>query len=66
MTLLSVPIKKKKRLGKALREYQQTITLSQIQKYVLVGTLLGDASMPLHSGKPKLYVKFKQTIGRAN
>ena len=66
MTLLSVPIKKKKRLGKALREYKQTITLSQIQKDVLVGTLLGDASMPLHSGKPKLYVEFKQTIGRAN
>ena len=32
--------------GKALREYKQTITLSHIQREVLVGTLLGDASIP--------------------
>ena len=44
--------------GNALREYKQTITLSQIQREVLVGTLLGDASIPLYRGKPRLNVKF--------
>ena len=55
----------KTRLGNALREYKQTITLNAIQKEVIVGTLLGDASMPLYRGKPKLHVKFVQCIARA-
>ena len=55
----------KTRLGNALREYKQTITLNAIQKEVIVGTLLGDASMPLYRGKPKLHVKFGQCIARA-
>ena len=54
----------KTRLGNALREYKQTITLNAIQKEVIVGTLLGDASMPLYRGKPKLHVEFQQTIAR--
>ena len=44
---------------------KQTITLNAIQKEVIVGTLLGDASMPLYRGKPKLHVKFGQCIARA-
>ena len=36
----------------ALREYKQKITLNPIQKDVIVGTLLGDASIPLDRGKP--------------
>ena len=43
---------------------KQTITLNAIQKEVIVGTLLGDASMPLDRGKPKLHVEFQQTIAR--
>ena len=43
---------------------KQTITLNAIQKEVIVGTLLGDASMPLYRGKPKLHVEFQQTIAR--
>ena len=58
------PIKAKTRLGNALREYKKTITLNQMQKEVIVGTLLGDASMPLDRGKPKLHVEFQQTIAR--
>ena len=57
----------------ALREYKQTITLNPIQKDVIVGTLLGDASIPLDIGKPKvptgpptLRVRFEQNIAREN
>ena len=49
----------------ALREYKQTITLNPVQREVLVGTLLGDASIPLRRGKPVLCVKFIQTIARS-
>ena len=48
------PIKAKTLKGDALREYKKTITLNQIQKEVLIGTLLGDdqasASIPLRKG----------------
>ena len=65
-----------KRSTNALREYKQTITLNPMQKEVIVGTLLGDASIPLKIGKarwkpkvptgpPTLCVKFVQTIARA-
>ena len=60
------PIKAKTRLGNALREYKQTITLNQVQKEVIVGTLLGDACMPLYRGKPTWRVEFAQTIARGN
>ena len=39
----NVLLKTKILKGSALREYRQTITLNQIQKEVLVGTLLGYA-----------------------
>ena len=51
--------------GKALREYKQTITLNTMQREILVGTLLGDASMPLQKGQPVLCVKFEQNISKA-
>ena len=52
--------------GNALREYKQTIQLNQIQKEVIVGTLLGDDSMPLNKGKPLFSIQFEQTIAREN
>ena len=52
--------------GNTLREYKQTITLNDIQKEVIVGTLFGDACIPLKRGKSKLSVKFAQTIARAD
>ena len=39
----NVLLKTKTLKGSTLREYKQTITLNQIQKEVLVGTLLGYA-----------------------
>ena len=65
----NLKIKANTRLGagnsSALRQYKQTITLNAIQKEVIVGTLLGNASMPLYRGKPKLHVKFEQNIASA-
>nr|YP_009720770.1 putative LAGLIDADG DNA endonuclease [Ostreobium quekettii]QGQ61982.1 putative LAGLIDADG DNA endonuclease [Ostreobium quekettii] len=52
--------------GNALREYKQSITLNNMQREVLVGTLLGDASIPLSKGKSKLRVKFEQNISKAH
>ena len=49
----------------ALRQYKQTITLNSEQREVLVGTLLGDASIPLYRGKPTLRVDFVQTTASA-
>ena len=60
------PIKAKTRLGNALREYKKTITLNQMQKEVIVGTLLGYACLPLYRGKPRLSVKFEQNTARAD
>lgn len=51
--------------GNALREYKQTITLNPIQREVLVGTLLGDASITLDRGTRRFCVKFGQTIESA-
>ncbi len=56
-----------KRNTKALREYKQTITLNPEQKEVIVGTLLGDACLPLQNGKrvggaPRFCVQFEQNI----
>ena len=65
----NLKIKANTRLGagnsSALRQYKQTITLNAIQKEVIVGTLLGNASMPLYRGKPKLHFKFEQNIASA-
>ena len=59
------PIKANTLKGHALREYKKTITLNAIQKEVLIGTLLGDASIPFRKGKSVLCVQFKQTHSNA-
>ena len=58
-------IKEKTLKGNALRQYKKTITLSQMQREVIVGTLLGDACLPLYRGKPRLSVRFEQNRVRA-
>lgn len=42
------------------------VTLNAIQKEIIVGTLLGHASMPLIKGKPLWSVEFVQTIARSD
>lgn len=46
--------------GNKLLAYLKTLKLSDLQKEVLVGTLLGDATFSLNKGKPKYSVKFEQ------
>lgn len=48
--------------GEALIKYKQSLTLSPCQKDIIVGTLLGDASMRLSKGKPVYAIKFEQGI----
>ena len=50
--------------GKALIEYKASLKLNDFQRQVLVGTLLGDASMAFTLGKPKYNVKFEQQISK--
>lgn len=46
--------------GKDLENYKKTLKLSDLQKDILVGTLLGDASMSLRKGRPTYSIKFEQ------
>ncbi len=48
--------------GKALIEYKQNLTISPCQKDIIVGTLLGDASMRRNKGNPIYAIKFEQGI----
>jgi len=51
----------------ALREYKQTITLNNTQREETLralGTLLGDACIPIDKRRPGLRVQFIQTIAR--
>lgn len=50
--------------GKALIEYKSCLKLTNQQREILVGTLLGDASIPLKLGKPTYQVKFEQQIDK--
>lgn len=50
--------------GKELEYYKKVLQLTDVQKEVLIGTLLGDASMSLRDGRPHYSVKFEQ--GAAN
>lgn len=50
--------------GLALERYKQTLKLNDQQREVLIGTLLGDASMSLRKGKPHYSVKFEQKAAR--
>lgn len=47
---------------KKLEVYKKTLKLTEIQKEILVGTLLGDATMRLRNGKPDYAIKFEQGI----
>ena len=49
--------------GKNLELYKQTLSLSDLQREILVGTLLGDATIPKQLGLRKHNVKFEQKIG---
>ena len=53
---------KKNYKGKELKLYKQTISLNNIQREILIGVLLGDASISLRNGKPVYSVKFEQSI----
>ena len=46
--------------GNALEAYKKTLKLSDEQKDVIVGTLLGDSTMGLREGKPLYSLKFEQ------
>lgn len=55
--------REKKLRGTALTLYKETLSkqgLSQIQKDILIGTLLGDASMQAMKGNQEFNVKFEQ------
>ena len=64
----SIPMitnQEKKLRGTALTLYKETLSkqgLSQIQKDILIGTLLGDASMQAMKGNQESHVKFEQVI----
>jgi len=53
---------KKSYKGKELELYKQTIKLTEIQREILIGVLLGDASISLLNGKPVYSIKFEQSI----
>jgi LAGLIDADG DNA endonuclease family len=46
--------------GTKLNAYLETIKLTELQREVLIGTLLGDATFSLANRKPKYSVKFEQ------
>jgi hypothetical protein len=46
--------------GKKLEIYKQSLQLTDLQREVLIGTLLGDSSMSLREGKPCYSIKFEQ------
>lgn len=45
-----------------LQNYKKSLTLTPIQREILIGTLLGDASMGLVRSKPVYSIKFEQSI----
>jgi hypothetical protein len=55
--------------GHALNLYKEALKkkgLTQIQKDILIGTLLGDASMQAMKGNEQSNVKFEQQIKQAD
>lgn len=52
--------------GISLINYKQTLKLNPIQKEILIGTLLGDASMAQRNGKALYRVKFEQSLKNQN
>jgi LAGLIDADG DNA endonuclease family len=59
--------KKKNLRGNALNLYKESLQkrgLTQTQKDILIGTLLGDASMQAMKGNQESNIKFEQKIGQ--
>lgn len=48
--------------GKELDSYKQRLVLNSVQREIIIGSLLGDASMGLRLGKPVYSIKFEQSI----
>jgi len=62
------PIKRNLR-GTALAQYKQTLSqqgFNDLQKDILIGTLLGDASMQAMKGNQESNIKFEQTLSRVD
>lgn len=48
--------------GNALKKYKEELKLTPDQRSIIVGTLLGDATMRLSGGRPVYSIKFEQGI----
>lgn len=48
--------------GKALSDYKKTLVLNDLQKDIIIGTLLGDSTMGLRKGAPLYSLKFEQSV----
>lgn len=46
--------------GRELENYKKSLVLTDFQKDVIIGTLLGDSSMSIRSGIPHYSIKFEQ------
>jgi hypothetical protein len=57
---LNSGITRRKLYGEKLKAYKLELSLTKVQKEVLIGTLLGDASISCRLGKPVYSVKFEQ------
>nr|AYC64282.1 hypothetical protein [Pseudochlorodesmis sp. HV01306a] len=55
-----IMIKSRELRGKSLIEYKKSLQLTSLQREVLVGTLLGNATLP-----PTSYIKFEQNLSKA-
>jgi hypothetical protein len=51
---------KRNLLGEALIVYKKNLKFNKLQKQVLIGTLLGDASISKQYGKSSYNIKFEQ------
>jgi hypothetical protein len=54
----------KKRIlrGHALNRYKESLKLTDVQRDIIIGTLLGDASMQAMKGNQQSNLKFEQRI----
>ncbi len=48
--------------GKSLEVYKKTLKFTTIQKQIIIGTLLGDASIPKQKNKKTYNIKFEQKL----
>lgn len=48
--------------GKALADHKKTLVLSDLQRDIIIGTLLGDSTMGLRKGVPLYSLKFEQSM----